>query len=260
MLTRKLCLLLGVFTASSAVAGELVPHRAVYDLSLASQTQELVGVEGRIAIHMTASNCDAYDLDYRFVARFGEESEMTLTDQRITATEGRDGLRYSFEALSFVDGIEQSRVEGTARTQSEETVVDIRQPVSREFAIRAALFPLGHTRHLIESAKAGVRIVETPLYDGDAEGENLLTTTAIITPLPQNEGAPRMEGVAGIAGWRVDESYFNADSDVDGLPTFHTRYTLFENGVSDDLYLDFGPYALQGRLSELAVGEAPACS
>lgn len=258
MPTFRLAVLAGLSAVQPATAADLVPHRAVYDLSLASQSRDLVGVDGRIAIDMTASDCEAYDLDYRFVARFGEESEMTLTDQRILAREDRDGRSYDFEALSFVDGIEQSRVEGTARTREAQTHVEMRQPVSREFAIRAALFPLGHTRHLIERARAGDRIVETPLYDGDALGENLLSTTAIITPVPAGSAAAE-EALAGVSAWRVNESYYNADSDADGLPTFHTRYVLYENGVSDDLFLDFGEYALRGGIAELSLGEAPSC-
>ena len=86
MLSRSLCLLAGLLPAGSALAVELAPHRGVYDLSLAEHTLGLTGVEGRIAIDLSAPSCEAYDLDYRFVARFGEEDEVTLTDQRILAS------------------------------------------------------------------------------------------------------------------------------------------------------------------------------
>lgn len=256
MLSRSLCLLAGFLPAGPVLAVELTPHRGVYDLSLAEHTLGLTGVEGRIAIDLAAPTCEAYDLDYRFVARFGEEGETTLTDQRIVASEGRDGTSYDFTATSLVDGIEQSRVEGSARTTADETRVEMRQPVARAFEIPAALFPLGHTRHIIERARAGERIVQSPLYDGDVEGDDVLTTTAIITPLRRDAELP--DGIEKLAGWRVDESYYNSSSDADGLPTFHTRYTLFENGVTDDLYIDFGDYALEGGLSELTLGEGPA--
>lgn len=249
--------LASILLASAAGAAPLAPHRAVYDLSLASQTEELLDVEGRIALDLQMEGCTLYDLDYRFVARFSQDGEETLTDQRTRAQESTDGRRYTFETQSFVDGMEQPVVSGTAETVEDETGVALTAPVEREFALPASRFPLGHTAALIERALAGERMVQLNLFDGDAEGDKQTTTSTVIMPLPL-ETQSMLEGVEGLRGWRVDESYFNADSDADGLPIFHTRYTLYENGVTDEIYMDFGPYALEGALSELTLGTVPS--
>lgn len=248
--------LASILLAGTAGAAPLAPHRAVYDLSLASQTEELLSVEGRIAFDLKMDGCALYDLDYRFVARFSQDGEETLTDQRTRARESTDGRSFTFETISLVDGMEQPLVSGTAETAATETSVAMTAPVERDFAIPASRFPLGHTAALIEKARAGERMVQLHLFDGDAQGDKELITTAVLLPLSQAAGESP-EGVAGLRGWRVDESYFNSDSDADGLPVFHTRYTLYENGVTDEIFMDFGEYALEGALSELTLGTLP---
>ncbi|MFD2239015.1 EipB family protein [Aureimonas populi] len=240
--------------SATAFAVPLAPHKAIYDLSLSSQTEDLVSVEGRIAMDLTMETCGRYDLDYRFVARFGQEGEQTLTDQRTRASEAADGASFEFETYTYVDGAEQNRIQGTAQTRDERTQVQMALPVERGFELPPAYFPLGHTAALIRKAMQGERIVQMNLFDGDDQGDKELTTTAILSPL----GASQAAGFEGLRGWRVDESYFNADSDADGLPIFHTRYTLYENGVTDEIYMDFGEYALEGSLSELTLGAMPA--
>jgi hypothetical protein len=261
MRLSRLCFILAAACAAApAGAATLGPHRAVYDLSLASQTQDIVSAEGRIAFDLTMPECGVYALDYRFVARFGQESETTLTDQRVVTRESTDGRSFAFEAWTYVDGMQQAHVKGEASSGDELTSVEVELPAEHSFDLPLSQFPLGHTAALIAAARNGERIAQLALYDGDEDAEKLLTTTAVLLPVADGVEAtgPAGEELEGMAAWKVDESYFNSDSDADGLPIFHTRYTLFENGVSDDIFMDFGDYALQGSLSELTLGSRPA--
>lgn len=243
--------------AATAAASPLVPHEAVYELSLAAPSEDFVGIEGRIAFQLRQESCEAFDLDYRFVARFEQAGETLLTDQRTLARETLDGSGFNFDTTTFVDGAEQSRTSGSATNGDAATAVAMTAPVERSFELPLSRFPLTHTSDIITRAKAGERIVETRLFDGDEAAEKLLTTTAIVIPAPAaTDGTP--EEVRGLAAWRVDESYYNADSDTDGAPIFRTRYTLYENGVSDDITLDFGGYSLAGSLSRLTYYDAPS--
>lgn len=229
-------------------AANLRPHRAVYDLSLVEQTDEMNSVEGRIALEMQADGCQAYDLDFRFVARFHQSDEITVTDQQTLSRETRDGTTFVFDTKTLVDGIEQEAVKGTAVTQDAGTMVNFTKPTTRDLDLPRSSFPLQHTSQLIDKARKGERIIETRLFDGDDEAEKHLTTTALIQPAPNAGGR---EQLAGLQAWKVVESYFNSDSDADGMPIFQTRYVLYENGVSDDLYMNFGSYALRGKIGQL---------
>ncbi|NDV88121.1 DUF1849 family protein [Aurantimonas aggregata] len=268
-------LLLGAGTAH-ATAVELALHRASYDLALSADSSDLVGAEGRIAVEI-AGDCDAYDLDYRFVARFQQEQELIVTDQQTESRESRDGSWFEFETKTFVDSSPQDTVAGTAASDGTRTVVTFTQPGEHRVDIPLALFPMQHTRALIEKAEAGENIVETALFDGDDDPQKELTSTAIIGPVTEGgagnpEASPAAtnglgtepaatpnDPLAGLRSWRVSESFYNSDSDGDGMPVFETAYTLYENGVSDDLVLRFDGYALTGGLASLDFLDSPDC-
>ncbi|WP_062226156.1 EipB family protein [Aureimonas frigidaquae] len=245
--------------AAQAWAAPLRPHQAVYDLSLSGQTEDILAVEGRIALTLNAKACGEYDLDYRFAARFHKDGETTVTDQRTRSVEADNGRAYRFETTTFVDGLDQGTVRGTASNAQDATTVSLQEPVIRDFSLPASHFPLDHTAMLIERARKGQRFVEARLFDGDPEAEKLMTTTSIILPAATGASGDKGRDFAGLASWTVDESYFNSDSDEDGLPIFRARYRLYENGVSDEMTLDFGDYALKGSLTSLTYLSAPDC-
>ncbi|KQT83436.1 DUF1849 family protein [Aurantimonas sp. Leaf443] len=254
---------LGV-SALPSEAAALASHRASYELRLKGQSDELTGADGRIALEVSRPDCKAYKLDYRFVARFQQEQELTVTDQRTTSVESLDGKTFSFETKTFIDSAADNEVRGTATTAGSQTVVALAEPETRQITIPAALFPMQHTGQLIEKAKAGQRIVETAIFDGDEDADKRLTSTAVISARSAPAAAPGavpavVEKLKGLGAWRVSESFYNSDSDPDGMPIFETAYTLYENGVSDDLLLVFDGYTFEGDLATLDMLDSPAC-
>jgi hypothetical protein len=260
---------------TDAASADLALHRASYDLVLSQDASDIVGAEGRIAVEIKA-DCEAYDLDYRFVARFQQEQELVVTDQQTESRESLDGTWFEFETKTFVDSSPQDTVSGTATSEGGRTTVTFTQPGDHVVEIPLSLFPMQHTRSLIEKAQAGERIVETALFDGDDDPQKHLTSTAIIAPggpaRPGGSEAPATEPgeepgtearpadqLSELQSWRISESFYNTDSDGDGMPVFETAYTLYENGVSDDLVLRFDGYALEGGLASLELLDRPEC-
>lgn len=253
---------------AAAGAAVLAPHHAVYELKL-SQSDDIVDGEGRIALVLRTDRCGVYDLDYRFVARYQQDEGITLTDQQTVSKEARDGKRFEFTTRTFVDGSPEKEIRGEAEHAGSGTKVEMREPVPKTFALPLSLFPMQHTAALIDRAKAGETFVEAALFDGNDDAEKLLTSTAILTPIEKagppgpasasGEDAAILKSLDGLKAWRVVESYYNSDSNPDGLPVFETRYVLYENGVADDLVLDFGTYAFSGTLSKLELFDATAC-
>ncbi|MEF2550199.1 DUF1849 family protein [Aurantimonas sp. A2-1-M11] len=296
-----------VVVPTVAAAATIAPHRASYDLAM-DGSGDLVDAQGRIAVEITRPDCDSFDIEYRFVARFQQEQELVVTDQQTQTLENRADGTLEFETRTLVDGAVQQMVRGTAVNDGQQTHVALVEPESRSVSVPLSAFPMQHTLTLIERAAAGERIVQSRLYDGDPTPEKQLTTTAIIGPAPTptlseaggetGEGAPATEGSApavgesagesmtddedggdrdaaeitetaaepspasqleGLRSWRVSESFYDSDSDADGLPVFQTAYTLYENGVSDDLVLTFDGYRLAGGLASLDLKAAPDC-
>jgi hypothetical protein len=55
-------------------------------------------------------------------------------------------------------------------------------------------------------------------------------------------------------------SYFEADKNkVDQTPSYELSFRYFENGVTSDLKIDYGEFAIKGELKELTFLEPSKC-
>ena len=68
--------------AFPAKAADIVPHLAVYDMSMLRKSSDLVGGSGRIALKLKRETCEQIELDYRFVARFDRCHDRLVFGQR----------------------------------------------------------------------------------------------------------------------------------------------------------------------------------
>jgi hypothetical protein len=117
------------------------------------------------------------------------------------------------------------------------------------------------------AAKSGVKLFAANLYDGSEKGEKYyLTSTVIGKKYPAGAGpsAGRIKGVdrlAGVESWPMTISYFEAGKDrQDQIPTYELSFRYFENGVTSDLKIDYGEFAIKGDLKELTFLPPGRCS
>jgi hypothetical protein len=64
--------------------------------------------------------------------------------------------------------------------------------------------------------------------------------------------------------WPVTVGYFTGETEQESdlgeeLPTYQMSFTLYENGVTNDLIMDYGDYALAGALKEIEPLTGPEC-
>src|ERR1700728_1070378 len=77
----------------------LLPHRAVYDLTLGESrgNSQVVGVRGRILYDFAGNVCDGYSLQFRQVSELDSgEGKTTTSDLRSTTWEGGDAKHFIF--------------------------------------------------------------------------------------------------------------------------------------------------------------------
>ena len=65
--------------------------------------------------------------------------------------------------------------------------------------------------------------------------------------------------LADDAFWPVSMSYFEDESEGDGLPVYSIAFKLYENGVTRDLTMDYGDFVLEGQLAQLDLYEPEPC-
>jgi hypothetical protein len=248
----------------------LVPHRAVYDLSLARSDDSARGVEearGRIAFDFGGDACEGYTLNYRQVTVMeGGESGSRTLDVRTATFEAGDGRSMRFKTDSRVQGIRNRSVDGEARiTGRGSLAISLRQP--RHTSLRLSqepVFPTEHVRRLIEAAQAGENKLALKVYDGSDDGRKVYDTLALIGHRIEPgagrdlEEPAKQEALSASARWPVTISYFTAGGG-DQTPAYTISFDLYDNGISRNLTLDYGDFALKGELSKLEVRPYTAC-
>jgi hypothetical protein len=74
------------------------------------------------------------------------------------------------------------------------------------------------------------------------------------------------EPLRGGRHWPISVGYFDGEKKDGGdagfgeeLPTYQMQFTLYENGVTNDLVMDYGNYALSGSLEQIEALDVPDC-
>ncbi|MGO4571069.1 cell envelope integrity EipB family protein [Microvirga sp. 2TAF3] len=248
-------------TAKPAV--QLIPHRAVYDLSLirSEGSRGLDNARGRIAMDFGGDACDGYTLKYRQVTVLNSNETGSRTLDTQTATfEAGDGLSMRFKSVSSVGGQGGDGVDGDAKLGPDGSLdVSLKQPKRASFSAGGrAIFPTEHLKRLIEAARNGDNTVAIKVYDGSDDGKKVYDTLALIGHRIEPgagdnlEEPVRQDVLAKVPRWPVTVSYF-AEGSADRMPAYKVSFELYENGISRALRLDYGDFTLKGDLQSLQI-------
>lgn len=251
-----------------ALAGpsDLVPHRAVYDLSLkeASERSGIDDMRGRMVYEFGGSQCDGYTVKFRFVTQIDTGEAVRVTDQQTTTYEDIRDHRFDFVTKSYVNDSLDHQIKGSAELEGADIKVDLDQPKDETLDLTAALFPTEHLIELLEKAEKGETFYQSRIFDGsDDADESLMTTTVVGKEQKPAAGDPELakaDALAKESFWPVSISYFNEEGEGDGVPIYSIAFKLYRNGVTRDLTMDYGEFSLEGELAQLEYLQAEPCA
>jgi hypothetical protein len=250
----------------------LMPHRAIYDLTL-GQTRgnaQIVGVRGRILYDFDGNACDGYTLQFRQVSELDSgEGKVSTSDLRSTTWEGGDAKSFKFTSENFVDDNLVDAVDGRAEHGAKATALSLMKPEHKVLDIDpAVVFPTEHMVRVIAAARAGKSILEFPVYDGSDTGQKVFDTLTVIgRKIAPNEhqhddAAANDQKLANIARWPVTISYFDKSKKTENseqAPAYAIGFELYENGISRALVLDYNDFVVSGKLSSLELKQPKPC-
>ena len=249
----------------AGVADALIPHRAVYDLELqdASERSGIDSMFGRMVYEFNGSACSGYTVGFRFVTQLDTGGSVRLTDQQTTTYENLEEGTFRFLTKSYVNEKLDTEVRGTAKSESEGTAVDLTTPKRARLTLDHAQFPTAQMISLIEKAKNGERFFQSHLFDGSEEGSKVMLTTSVVgSPKVSNDGETDLAATGDFADlptWPVTIAYFDETKTDDETPIYRISFKLYENGITRDLIMDYGEFALKGTLASLEVFEGEGC-
>jgi hypothetical protein len=249
----------------------LQPHVAVYDLAL-HRTEDRLGlasVNGRLAIEVSGSECEDWTVNFRMVSQFlSDDQTSRVLDTQSSTWEAGDGKSINVSQRHFVDSSLDSESKITASQDADgRTHGVIDKPKQQEFELaNGTIFPVMHLQRLMEAGKRGELRDKSSVFDG-TEGSKAYTAITLIgrprdkkahkTELKSNGG----ELLAKVKAWPATISYYDQarGENNDGLPAYEVSVEMFENGVSGDMIIDYGDYALDAKLAKLQLKAYGEC-
>jgi hypothetical protein len=270
----RLASLLAAFgiLATAADAATLAAHRAIYDLQLirgGGGNSGMSSVNGRLAYEITGSQCEGWTTNFRMVNRFVEsDSGGRLVDTQSSAWESGDGVDLRYTQQEYIN----SKLEGEKRLKVTRAAPGgegqglIEKPSEKEFRVGAeALFPMQHQAKLMELANSGENRDSSVVYDG-SDGEKAYQVITFIGKRIEpgknadDTGNAETKPLAALPSWPMNISYYDHSAEGGSdTPSYQVSFDMYNNGVVTGLKLDYGSFALEGKLSKLEMLKSEPC-
>jgi hypothetical protein len=272
-LTRRfsgLALAAMAFPNLAFAAPNLAPHRAYYTLEAMRLDDQsgMTGIQGRLAYEITGNECDGYSISYRIANRYvqGEGDAQTM-DIQLTSFESGDGLELDMKEKQFInDKLEkETRVKAKMPKAGGPGEGSFEGKEGRKFDIDpAAIFPTAFQKQLMTDAEQGKQRTSSMVFEGSDDAKVVKAITFIGNKKANNKivagaDAATLSALSKLPSWPVTVSYFELGSPDDTPPNYSASFNMLSNGVSTDLVLDYGAYALKGKLEKIEMLETAAC-
>ena len=245
----------------------IAPHRAIYEISLvrSGEGSGVSSASGRMVFEVTGSACDGYSMRQRMVVDIGDESgNLGKLDFQIETFESGAGDLYSFDSRTTMNEEIVEAVEGEARRLGPDIEVKLKQPAEKIVHLDGeVLFPSQHLQAIIDAARDQRSFLSVDIYEGAGTGETSDEAAAAIGKATHTRADSLLGG--GMRQWPVSIGYFEAkdlaeEHTGEGLPSYQMSFMLYENGVTSNLVMDYGDYALSGSLQEIERLATPDCA
>lgn len=256
----------GVFAAAvqpARAAADIVPHRALYKVSLGSadSSSGIVDVTGRMGFEWRDA-CDGWAVEQRYAMEFARsDGDATVIQSTYSTWESKAGDVYRFFVKRDRGGGED-RVEGKAVMPlplgSAPGTVTFSEPEEMEIALPAdTLFPTEHTIRMIEAATSGKRFLRAPVFDGgEPEAPSLISA---VLGKGRSDKAPAIEAKLAQGTYYPSRlAWFGPDSEG-SEPDFEMSIEVLANGVARSILVHYSDFSVKMTLESAEALPKPAC-
>ncbi len=253
--------------SSAALAAPLAAHHAVYGLTYdsdqpaASEASNIVAAHGTMTYDIDDA-CTGWATDQRLqitlTNRDGQDIQM-ISDY--ATFEAKDGLRMEFHMKQTTDTAVTQKLDGSASLERAGGAgsVSYAMPVDKTMKLpEGTLFPMAHTAAILAAAAAGKKFLTLPLFDGTGpDGAQDTFVTVLDWGRKVDVAWPLL---AELPSGRVHISFFDRDKPGGGqTPDYEIGMRYFENGVADDLRMNFGEFTMTGTLKTFQSAPPSRC-
>jgi len=232
---------------------EMAAHRALYALTLDPASHgDIVAASGNMGYEVIDA-CDGWTVRQRLrmMVTDNEGHDIEMVSDYAT-WEAKNGLSFSFHMKQMTEGAITSQADGTAKLtrRGGPGGVHYTTPEDNTKALPSGtLFPTAHTVALIDAARDGRKFFTAPLFDGTVDNGAQDSSAAILDwkkPQPN-----KYADLAGLFSTRVRLAFFDRTPETQ-TPDYQVGMRYWENGVADQMQMDFGDFTINAKITEYA--------
>jgi hypothetical protein len=233
----------------------LAAHHALYTLTLDSRhdsDSDVVAAVGTMGYEVIDA-CDGWAvrqrLDMTVTNSDGQDIHM-VSDY--ATWESKDGLKLRFHMKQLTDSAVTSQTDGDASLQRRGGPGEVHYTMPHDATValpNGTLFPMAHTAAIIAAAREGKKFIALPLFDGTDENGAEDSAIAIVDwkqPFPTHWPL-----LSALPSTRVRLAFFDRKPDTI-TPNYQVGMRYWENGVADDMQMDFGDFTMDAKMTEFA--------
>jgi hypothetical protein len=216
----------------------LAAHRAIYTLTLSSSRGgDVVAANGTMGYEVIDA-CDGWAVRQRLSMNLTNTDGQDVKMVSDYATwEAKDGLKFRFHMKQTTDTAVTSQTDGDAFLER------AGGPGEAHYTV-----PQDTTKPLPPGAQAGRKFLALPLFDGtDDSGAEDSSVVVLDWKKPEANTFPLL---SNLASTRVRLAFFDRSSKSE-VPSYQVGMRYWENGVADNLQMDFGDFVMDAKLTEL---------
>jgi hypothetical protein len=231
----------------------LLAHKALYTLTLASvKGTDVIAAHGTMGYEVT-DVCDGWAVrqQLRMAITNSDGQEIQMASD-YTTWESKDGLRFRYHMRQTTDTAVTSQTDGEASLQKIGGPGQAHYSTPRDAVSQlppGTVFPMAHTVALINGAREHKHFLSLPLFDGT--DENGVEDSFIVVLDWKQPAQNRWPALSPLPSTRVHISFFDHQSSA-VTPTYEVAMRYWENGVADDMLMNFGDFTMNAKLTEFA--------
>jgi len=255
-----------LLSAESPVFAEgLVAHHATYILSLApdNKNSQITGAEG-VMVYDLKNACDGWatDLKLKFVMSLDNGENRDFETSQVT-WESKDGSAYRYTIKNGYGG-QTDQLRGEARIDAAAggkgtATADL--PTRSEAKLPDdTLFPITHTRLLLQKAAEGESSVTAEYFDGTASTE-AMQASALIGAGEKGWGgdfSKKFPDLADKTSYPIGLAFYLGDKS-DAVPDSEQFLRLYEDGVMGAISFSLGSIKIRAVLDTLELKPDGGC-
>ncbi len=230
-------------------ARHLAPHRAAYRLSLSRVRDpgNISRADGAMLYEMVDA-CDGWASRQRFTLSLTDRDGTEIETSSDYATyESKDGRRLRFTLTQTTQGAVTQRIAGEAEIGPDgRGTVRYTEPEEKQERL--------HTLVALNAARSGQRLLVAPLFDGTSP-DGVQDTTTVLSAWDAPREVARFPMLSPLGSVRMRIAFFDREAQSQGggatTPSYEVSLRYWENGVADELLMDFREFVVEGRMATL---------